>query len=265
MRDAKTYDTKPILDSAQDFTVPMRVFVIGLMVGLVAGGFFGVGLGWMTAGSSALARSATTAGDGAVAAPVPQATTMADVSVERTLSGVREFVRMCLADAPVKIVMFEDPQCPFCKAAATGWLPQVVEKYVKSGQASVTYRHFAFLGPESALLSSAMECAGQQGQFWAFHNKVHNDQLPENSGRITADVMADWAKSVGVTDASAFKTCLTSPQVQQQLDADRTLGGELGVRGTPTVFVNGKPLVGAVPYDFVANAIEAQLALARTP
>ena len=194
---------------------------------------------------------------------VPQPTPMLDVDVDRTLSGARDYARMGIENAPVKIVLFEDPQCPFCKAAATGMLPQVIEHYVKTGKASVTYRHFTFLGPESTLLAAAMECAGQQGQFWPLHDQAYQNQLPENSGGVTNDLVTAWAKTAGVADLDKFKTCLSSPEVKQLIEADRKLGGELGVRGTPTIFVNGKPLVGAVPYDFVANAIEAQLMLAR--
>lgn len=190
----------------------------------------------------------------------PQSTSLPVANVTDTLAGARESMRLGRADAPVQIVLFADPQCPFCKQSALGTEPQIVEQFVKRGQASLVYRHFTFLGPESQRIAVAMECAGEQGgdRFWSFHQQVFERQFPENSGQANEAALAGWANAAGL-DASQFKACVAKPEIQQRVDLDTAAGRKLGVLGTPTLFINGKPMPGAVPFDFVKTTIEQQL------
>ena len=196
------------------------------------------------------------------AVPTSGVTEMPVADVHATLDGARDSMRLGSPDAPVQIVVFADPQCPFCKKSATETEPQIVEQFVKTGQASLVYRHFAFLGPESQRIAVAMECAAQQGRFWAFHQRVYEQQFPENAGLATDEALRGWARDAGV-DMARFTDCTGKPEVAAQVVADTNAGRRLGVAGTPTLFINGRPMPGALPFDFVKTAIEAQLATAH--
>lgn len=196
-----------------------------------------------------------------VTAPLEaQPTALPVVKAADTLAGARESMRLGSADAPVQIVVFADPQCPYCKQSALETERQIIEQYVNASQASLVYRHFAFLGPESQRIAVAMECAAEQGseRFWAFHQQVFENQFPENAGRATDTALAAWASAAGL-DASQIKACAANPDAKARVDADIAAGRALGVLGTPTLFINGRPMPGAVPFDFVKQTIEAQL------
>ena len=188
----------------------------------------------------------------------PQPTVLPAFVVSDTLVGIRESLRLGKADAPVQIVIFSDPQCPFCKKLVDETEAQLIETYVKTGQAALTYRHFIFLGPESLQIAKAMECAGEQGKFWDFHNLAFKQQFPENSGLATEAAMLDWAKAIKL-DAVRFKTCLQDPQIEQRIQDDTELGRKLHVTGTPTLFINGRPMPGALPFSFLKGAIDEAL------
>lgn len=195
----------------------------------------------------------------AVAAPVePQAELASDVPLTATLSGARDSLRAGRADAPVQLVLFEDGQCPFCRQMSSEVIARVISEHVPNGNAAVNFRHYPFLGAESQALAVAMECAGRQDKFWPFHDLAFAEQRPENAGLVTPEALAGWAVQVGL-DADAFAACQGDAAVRDVVDADLQLGRSLGVRGTPTLFVNGKRLVGAVPYAFVESSIEAAL------
>jgi protein-disulfide isomerase len=197
-----------------------------------------------------------------VTAPLEaQPTALPVVKAADTLAGARDNMRMGSPEAPVQIVVFADPQCPYCKQSALETERQIIEQYVNAGQASLVYRHFAFLGPESRQIAVAMECAAEQSseRFWAFHQQVFEHQFPENAGQANDAALAAWANAAGL-DASNFKTCIANPATQERVDADIAAGRALGVLGTPTLFINGRPMPGAVPFDFVKSTIEAQLA-----
>jgi protein-disulfide isomerase len=196
------------------------------------------------------------------AQPLPAPTELPDVKVEETLAGMRAFTQMGKPDAPVKIVIFADPQCPFCKQSALGAEVQLIQDYVQTGEASLTYRHMAFLGPESTHIAAAMECAGQQGGFWAFHNVVFQQQAPENNGQITDETLNTWAGDAKL-DTAAFSRCLAEGKGVQAVTDDLALARRLSVTGTPTLFVNGRRMVGALPYDALKATVDAALAEAK--
>jgi protein-disulfide isomerase len=78
-------------------------------------------------------------------------------------------------NAPVKIDVYEDFQCPSCQNYSESIEPQVVEKYVASGDVYYTFRHFPFIDDgsvrkESDQAANASMCAGEQGRFWDYHD-----------------------------------------------------------------------------------------------
>jgi len=188
----------------------------------------------------------------------PQPTSLPTASISETLAGARPALRVGRDDAPIQMVIFADPQCPFCKQLATEVEPQLIAAYVKTGKAALTYRHFTFLGPESERIAVAMECAGEQGKFLDFYHYAFDHQQPENGGLATDALMGDWAKAVQL-DLSQFTVCTQNQSVRERVQADTAAGRKLGVVGTPTLFINGRPMPGALPFEFLKGTIEGML------
>ena len=98
------------------------------------------------------------------------------LSVEETLAALGKGPTLGSAGAPVTIVEFADFQCSFCKKFWADTLPKLKESYVKKGQVRIIYRHFAILGKFSEQAAMAADCAGEQGQFWEYHDKLFANQ-----------------------------------------------------------------------------------------
>lgn len=172
------------------------------------------------------------------------------------------------ADAPITIVEFSDYQCPYC----TRWHEETYQPLMDAypDQIRFVYRNYPLSFHQNAMLSAqAALCAGDQNQYWTYHDKLFAEKaLVNNAEGTTLDVAAyvGFAKDLGL-DTAAFETCLTSEKYSQQVQDDvsfanslPTENGEAAVGGTPTFFINGKRLVGAYPLAYFKQIIDADLA-----
>ncbi len=166
------------------------------------------------------------------------------------------------ASAPVTIVEFSDFQCPFCGRFARETAPLIEETYIQSGKVQFGYVHFAFLGPESLWAAQAAECAADQNSFWAYHDLLFQRQAGENRGAFSKENLKVFAEELGL-DTTAFSECLDSGKHAEIVAADTSLARSLGISGTPTFWINGQMLVGALPFDAFAGAINNALASPR--
>lgn len=161
--------------------------------------------------------------------------------------------------APVTIVEFADYQCPFCGKFFKTVMPQITEKYIKTGKVKFVYRDFAFLGEESEWAASAAECAKEQGKFWEYHDYLYTHQNGENQGAFHKKNLKQFARVLEL-DGSKFDSCLDTDKYIEEVRKDSEAGRSLGVSGTPTTFVNGRAVVGAVPFaqfdTLVNNALK---------
>jgi protein-disulfide isomerase len=132
--------------------------------------------------------------------------------------------------------------------------PALLQQYVDTGEAQFVYKHSAFLGPESVWAAQAAECAADQGKFWEYHDLLFQRQKGENQGAFSKDNLIGFAKELGL-DMTQFEPCLQDDKTLARVQADTEEGQQFGVRGTPTFFINGKPLVGAQPLEAFQNAI----------
>lgn len=161
-------------------------------------------------------------------------------------------------DALVTIVSFADFQCPFCGRFHQTTEKDIIAQYVKTGKAKFIYRDFAFLGEESSFASQAARCAGDQGKFWQYHDYLYGHQKGENQGAFNKDNLKGFARELGL-DKNGFNTCLDSEKHKQAVENDTEMGRKFGVTGTPTSFVNGKLVQGAVPFATFKVTIDAAL------
>jgi len=157
-------------------------------------------------------------------------------------------------DAPVLIVEFSDYQCPFCARVASETLPQILEAY--EGKIRLVFRDFPLTSMHSNAqkAAEAAECADDQGQFWAYH-----DILFQNQQALDIDSLKEYAQELGL-DTDAFNECLDSGQYTPEVENDLAQGQSYGVTATPTFFINGRLLRGAQPFSAFEAMIEEELA-----
>lgn len=161
-------------------------------------------------------------------------------------------------NAPVTIVEFADFQCPFCGRFFKTTGREIIETYVKTGKAKFVYRDFAFLGEESEWAAQAARCAGDQGKYWQYHDYLYDHQNGENEGAFAKAKLKGFAAALGL-NASQFNECLDSGKHEADVKSDTEAGRLFGVSGTPSNFVNGKMITGAVPFSQFKTEIEAAL------
>ena len=161
------------------------------------------------------------------------------------------------ADAPVTIVEFSDFECPYCFAL---WdtIKNIRQNY--PDRVRLVYRHFPLVNihPQAQKAAEASLCADEQGKFWEMHDLMFGDQ----SG-LSVEDLAQKAQSLGLDEAT-FEKCLTSAQFAERVRTDVKEGAIAGVTGTPALFINGRPLVGNVPYDQIAQIIDEELKKLQT-
>lgn len=151
--------------------------------------------------------------------------------------------------APVSIVAFIDYACPFSREWA---LAIRAVQLRRGGDVKFGVRDFPIddVHPQARLAAIAARCAGLQGKYWAYHDKLftHQDMLDRES-------LLRYADETGVNRAD-FSTCLQDPRTALAVDADVKLGQSLGVRGTPTLFINGVSVEGAIPAPVLEKIID---------
>jgi protein-disulfide isomerase len=160
--------------------------------------------------------------------------------------------------APVTIINYSDFMCPYCTVLANQIEPQLIRDYVNTGKVRYIVREGAFLTPDSQVAAEAADCAEDQGAFWPYHNLLYAQRAQASSGIYTTDKLKGYAAQLGL-NMPRFSACLDS-QVHAG-DVQRVTDGAtaLSVNGTPTVFINGRPLVGGQPYSAYQQAIDAAL------
>ena len=160
--------------------------------------------------------------------------------------------------APVEMVMWGDFQCPFCRRFELTTLPDLIERYVDTGQVRFVWRNFERYGPESQDAAVAVHCAGEQDKFWDYHQTLYENQRGIGSGVFVKANLQRFADELGL-EATAFTTCIEGLGYDAVISADKKLGRSEGVNATPTFFINGEMIVGAQPTETFVDLIESAL------
>lgn len=168
------------------------------------------------------------------------------------------------ANAPVVLKLYSDFQCPYCKLFSDTIQPQIIDQYIKTGQARMEYHHFIVIdanvgGNESRRAAEASECAAEQGRFWDYHELLYANQQGEGSGVYKDSNLKKFASQLGL-DTTRFNTCLANGAFTNKVKLDEAQAKSLAVAGTPALFVNGKLVQNPVDWNTVKAAIDAQLA-----
>ena len=154
-------------------------------------------------------------------------------------------------NAPVEIVEFSEFQCPFC-SRVTPTIKQILQEY--GNKVKVVFKHNPLpFHKDAQLASEAALAAGEQGKFWEMH-----DKLFENQKALDRASLEKYAQEIGLNVAK-FTKALDSGAFKGAIEDDKKLASEVGVRGTPAFFINGKKLVGAQPFEAFKTKIDEAL------
>ncbi|ABC83813.1 DsbA family protein [Anaeromyxobacter dehalogenans] len=154
--------------------------------------------------------------------------------------------------APVTIVLFSDFQCPFC-ARVEPTLAQVQKTY--GDKVRVVWKHQPLgMHPNAMPAAEAAEAAREQGKFWQMHEKLFASQ------RELSDALYERAaREIGL-DVARFDAARRSGRGRARIAEDQALAARIGAQATPTMFVNGVKVEGAVPFEQIRAVVDAELA-----
>ncbi len=155
------------------------------------------------------------------------------------------------AKAPVTIVEYADYQCPYC-AMLVSTFKQIEEKY--SGRVRVVFRDYPLpYHAQAPKAAEAAHCAGEQGEFWKMH-----DSLYLNQKSLGVADLKRLSGELGL-DAEKFGECVDSGRHADTWRKSAKEGEAMGVKYTPTVFVNGRMVSGAQPFEVFDEIVVDEL------
>ena len=239
--------------SRKDYFLPVSIVIAGVLI----------------AGAIVFAmtyKGGSSAGGGS-AAQQQTATSTADVMK----LGSRDVI-LGDANAPVTIIEYGDYQCPYCNMFFVETQPLIVKNYIDTGKVKMIFRNFIVNDRtsdqhESHNSALAAECAKDQNKFWDFHDALSqlefndetaNPQTAENNGNLSRDAFMTIAKTLGM-DQDKFASCFDSGQYSSEVQQESDQAMKYGLSATPTFFINGQQVIGALPYSQFQTGIDSLL------
>jgi protein-disulfide isomerase len=156
-------------------------------------------------------------------------------------------------NAPITIIEFSDYQCPYCEV----WYKQVYQQLLASypNQIRFVYRDLPLpMHPEAVPAAEAADCAGEQNAYWKYHDALFNQKYG-----LSRTAYDQYATDLGL-DLKAFAACVDSHRYQGEIQADASDAARVGISGTPSFVVNGRILIGALPFSEFKTVIDEELA-----
>lgn len=162
--------------------------------------------------------------------------------------------------APVKVVAYSDFGCSHCGDWAENQEQQLRAEYEASGKVRYEYKSQNIGGTPTRDAANAAECAADQGKFWDYHDALYGRQGTA-ANPFTKPLLKRYAAELGL-DAAQFDVCVDQNLHYDKVRADEVEATSKGVNSTPTFFINGKKIMGAVPYETFKAEVEAAIAAA---
>ena len=155
------------------------------------------------------------------------------------------------ASAPIQLVEFSDFECPYCKQLEPV-LTRLRDKY--GDRLRLVWKDFPLpIHSQARGAAEAARCAGDQGRFWEYHDLLfanHQSLAPDDLKRHAATMKLDLGQ---------FAACLERGRHRAEVTADLEEGTRQGIQATPTVFINGRAVIGAQPFDVYEKLIQEEL------
>jgi protein-disulfide isomerase len=142
-------------------------------------------------------------------------------------------------NAPVTLEEFGDFQCPPCGSFA-GFLEELLKEY--DSRVRVVFRNFPLAPHEHAREAAlAAEAAGLQGRFWEMHDLLYREQAVWSKAPNARELFESYAGTIGL-DVDQFRKDMDGDKARERVDSDHALGDSLGIKVTPTLFINNHPV-----------------------
>jgi protein-disulfide isomerase len=153
----------------------------------------------------------------------------------------------------VTIIEFAEFQCPFCTRVRPT-LEQIENTY--KDRVRFVWKHLPLVSIHSHAMDAAIaaEAARKQGRFWEYH-----DKLFANQSQLEPDALRKYAEELGL-DLTRFDRDRADQEVKTRVLEDMTEATSLGVTSTPTFFINGRLVSGAMPFETFSTIIDEELA-----
>ena len=166
-------------------------------------------------------------------------------------------------NAPVEVLEWADFECPGCMQFATLTEPDVRQRLVATGQVRFTYFFFPLtqIHRSAASAAYASACAGDQQKFWEMHDAIYQGFSDWASGRARnpKNVYKGYAERIGL-DVGAWEECYDGDAKKALIQSHVTAGVQRGVESTPTFFIGGRKVTGAIGYDQFKAMVDSALA-----
>lgn len=255
-----TQNTPVVKTSMFDNVSPKLTFIMGIVVGVAVVSLLGFGLALYASMSGGQSLFKLNSGNGNKAVveqkaddqAAPQPKGKVDIALKDS-----DYIRGDI-NAPVTVITYTDLECPYCQRFHPNLL-KVLNDF--AGKVKVAVRHFPLSFHANAQKEAeAAECVGKLGgaeKYWNFIDTIFEKTTSNGTGIALAD-LPKLAKGAGVNE-SQFKTCLNNNEMAEKVQNDLKEGSQYGVAGTPTSFVNGEVVEGAVPYEQLKAVVEQAL------
>jgi protein-disulfide isomerase len=158
-------------------------------------------------------------------------------------------------DAKVKVVLFSDFQCPYCKTFYDTY-KQAIKDY--SDRVLFVFKHVP-LEFHAQAMNAAMagECAQEQGKFWQMSDKLYASQADWSNTTGTAKFKT-YATQIGL-NAATFNKCMDDSKYKDKIAANQAEAQNFGISGTPSFFVDDQFFGGVVSYDQLKQTLDGEL------
>ncbi|MFZ2086837.1 MAG: thioredoxin domain-containing protein [Candidatus Sulfotelmatobacter sp.] len=158
-------------------------------------------------------------------------------------------------NAPVQIIEFADYECPYCQKVNED-LNRLREQF--GNQVSVVYKDFPLpMHPLAPRAAEAAHCAGAQGKFWEFHDALFQTK------RLQTSDLKQQARTLKL-DTARFDQCLDGGEEIAVVKKDAQEGQRLGLQGTPSFFINGHFMSGAIGFMKLRDTVLQELGAVTT-
>jgi protein-disulfide isomerase len=156
------------------------------------------------------------------------------------------------ATAPATLLVFEDPQCPYCKQFNLETLPTVVNDFVRTGRVKLVWRGINIIGPNSEPALRAIFAAGDQNKLWQMAEAVYERQGAEGSGWVTTALLTEAATAARAKSAAILSGSSSSAVTAMLKNAESEAAAD-AIRGTPSFVLQRPP---AVPQQLNVTSLD---------
>ncbi len=161
------------------------------------------------------------------------------------------------AAADVWVVEFADFGCRYCEKFWRETMPVFDSLYVNKGRISWRFVPFTIgMFPNSTEAAETAICSAEQGKFFAMHDILYDKRTEWMKSKDVRAQMAGYAARIKL-DPARYNACIKGKGVREQLQRNNALAQRLMVRGTPTFFINGEVVPGALPTDVFVKGMDA--------